>query len=123
MKLVGEAIKKSFHVQKKEEVKLLGIAYWNLLKDKDILKKAQENPVKKIFLILKKITYKLFFEKGLPYDFDEFDNKVETYLDKNHSHFFLIKDINEEKKFGGEIDFRADFEISLGTKENRKSNI
>jgi hypothetical protein len=61
-------------------------------------------------------------KKGMPYDFDEFDNKVETYLDKNHSHFFLIKDDSEEKKFGGEIDFRADFEISLGTKENRKSN-
>ena len=45
MKLVGEAIKRNFHVQKKEEVKLLGIVYWNLLKDKDILKKAQENPV------------------------------------------------------------------------------
>lgn len=49
MKLVGEAIKRNFHVQKKEEVKLLGIVYWNLLKDKDILKKAQENPVYKTY--------------------------------------------------------------------------
>ena len=46
MKLVGEAMKKNFKVQKRTNIKLLGIAYWNLLKDKEYLLKAEQSPVK-----------------------------------------------------------------------------
>lgn len=45
MKLVGEGLKNNFKVQKKEEVKLLGIVYWNVLKDREELLKIEQNPV------------------------------------------------------------------------------
>ena len=45
MKLVGEAMKTNFKVQKKEEIKLLGIVYWNVLKDREYLLSVEHNPV------------------------------------------------------------------------------
>ena len=45
MKFVGEAMKNNFKVQKNEEIKLLGIVNWNALKDKETLRKVEQNPV------------------------------------------------------------------------------
>ena len=49
MKLEGEALKNNYQIQKKEEIKLLGIAYWNTLKDKDTLLEVEQNPVRFYF--------------------------------------------------------------------------
>jgi len=38
-------MKNNYKVQKRSNVKLLGIAYWNLLKDKENLLKSEEKPV------------------------------------------------------------------------------
>ena len=53
MKLVGEALKNNYQIQKKDEIKLLGIAYWNTLKDKETLLKVEKNPVRFYFRLLK----------------------------------------------------------------------
>ena len=126
MKLVGEAMKNNYKVQKRSNVKLLGITYWNLLKDKENLLKSEENPVcifiervnlnffsnKIYFFQIKKNIRKI--SKGYLHEFNEFDNETnQTHLDKNHSHFFLIKDDNPEVKFGGEIELRNNFEKQL----------
>ena len=39
MKLEGEALKNNYQFQKKEEIKLLGIAYWNTLKVLEYVKR------------------------------------------------------------------------------------
>ena len=46
MKLVGEALKSNYQIQKKDQIKLLGIVYWNTLKDKETLLKAEQKPVR-----------------------------------------------------------------------------
>ena len=47
MKLVGESLKNNFKIQKRTNVKLLGIANWNRLKDRENLLKVEQNPVNK----------------------------------------------------------------------------
>ena len=54
----------------------------------------------------------MFISKGYLYEFNEFDTKL-SHLDKNHSHFILIRDKNPKIEFGGEIDLRNSFEKKL----------
>ena len=66
----------------------------------------------KLYFFLKQYLLTIF--KGYLHEFNEFDNETNlTHLDKNHSHFFLIKDENPEVKFGGEIELRNNFEKQL----------
>ena len=52
MKLVGEALKNNYQIQKKDEIKLLGIAYLNTLKDKETLLKVEKKPVRFYFRLV-----------------------------------------------------------------------
>ena len=58
--------------------------------------------------------------KGYLHKFNEFENETnQTRLDKNHSHFILIKDENSDAKLGRELGLRSSFVQRL--KENFKS--
>ena len=65
----------------------------------------------------------MFISKGYLYEFNEsneFDAKF-SHLDKNHSHFILIRDDNQKIEFGGEVVFRNNFEKKLSTSKDIES--
>lgn len=103
MKLVGEAFKNNaLSIDLAQRIVLLGIANWGSVANNE---KLIQLPNANVDI---PIEYDLVKPKKPKY--------VSAMLDPNHTHFLLVDD--STVKFGGEVEFRANFESELANQYN-----
>ncbi|KAK3579276.1 hypothetical protein CHS0354_033354 [Potamilus streckersoni] len=95
MKHVGEAVKDHSLTSTKSHkpVVTIGIAPWGVVQNRNVLENKEGT-----------------WPAG--YSIEEQENKHESFLDPNHSHFILV-DNGTQHKFGTEISFRAELERKI----------